>query len=172
MCMIPLQSFKVQIKEFTKHINSIDKGIQFTVENTRADGSMPFLDTLVSLQPDATLCRPVYTKLTHPDQCLHRDSHHRISAKCSLVSTLYYRAKAASSTIHHLQKVLSRWKYPIWALNRMKLKNTAQTNPAEKNRGTYQQTSSTSNSNSQRCHILVPCTKGLCESIKNVCSIM
>ena len=28
--------------EFLKHINSIDKGIQFTTENTKADCSMPF----------------------------------------------------------------------------------------------------------------------------------
>ena len=31
-------------EEFFTHINSIDEGIQFTAENTRADGSMPFLE--------------------------------------------------------------------------------------------------------------------------------
>ena len=29
-------------EEFLNHINFIDKGIQFTAENTKADGSMPF----------------------------------------------------------------------------------------------------------------------------------
>ena len=32
--------------EFLEHINSIDEGIQFTVDNTRADASLPFLDIL------------------------------------------------------------------------------------------------------------------------------
>ena len=35
-------------EEFFDHINSIEESIQFTAENTRADGSMPFLDTLVT----------------------------------------------------------------------------------------------------------------------------
>ena len=35
-------------EEFFNHINSIEEGIQFTAEKTRADGSMPFLDTLVT----------------------------------------------------------------------------------------------------------------------------
>ena len=37
-------------EEFFNHINSIDKNIQFTAETNKADGSMPFLDTLVTPQ--------------------------------------------------------------------------------------------------------------------------
>ena len=40
---------------FLEHINSIDQCIQFTEEATRADGSMPFPDTLVIPQPDGSL---------------------------------------------------------------------------------------------------------------------
>ena len=32
-------------EEFFNHINSIDENIKFTAETTKADGSMPFLDT-------------------------------------------------------------------------------------------------------------------------------
>ena len=42
-------------------MNSIDEGIQFTDENTRADGSMPNLDTLVIPNLKA-VCLPLYTE--------------------------------------------------------------------------------------------------------------
>ena len=35
-------------EEFFKHINSMDPSIQFTVEETRSDGSMPFLNTIIT----------------------------------------------------------------------------------------------------------------------------
>ena len=35
-------------EEFFQHINAIEEKIQFTAETTRADGSIPFLDTLIT----------------------------------------------------------------------------------------------------------------------------
>ena len=55
---------------------------------------MPFLDTLVILQPDGTLATSVYRKPTHTDQHLQWDRHHNISAKYSVMNTLHHRAKA------------------------------------------------------------------------------
>ena len=40
---------------FLEHINSIDPHIQFTTEDAKADGSIPFLDTIVMPQPDNSL---------------------------------------------------------------------------------------------------------------------
>ena len=37
-----------QKNELLEHVNSIDKHIQFTAEDQRSDGAMPFLDTLNS----------------------------------------------------------------------------------------------------------------------------
>ena len=37
-------------KEFMQHINSVDPFILFTTEDTRPDGSIPFLDTLITPQ--------------------------------------------------------------------------------------------------------------------------
>ena len=105
--------------EFLKHINSIDEGIQFTAETTKADDSMPFLDTLVIPQSDGSLTSTVFKKPTHTDQCLQWNSHHAISTKYSVISTLFHRAKAECSTLQHLDeeqehlpKVLTRCKYP------------------------------------------------------------
>ena len=41
-------------EEFFHHINSIEEGFQVTPEDIQADGSLPFLDVLVTPQPDET----------------------------------------------------------------------------------------------------------------------
>ena len=64
--------------EFFQHINGIEKKIQLTAENTRADGSLPFLDTLVTVQEDGILSTSIYRKPTHTNQYLQWDSHHSI----------------------------------------------------------------------------------------------
>ena len=79
--------------EFFHHINSIDDNIKFTAEATKADGSMPFLDTLVTPQSDGSLQTTVYRKSTHTNQYLQWDSHHAISNKYSVISSLLHRAK-------------------------------------------------------------------------------
>ena len=47
--------------EFLEHINSIDDHIQFTCEDQREDGAMPFLDILITPEEDGTLSTSVYT---------------------------------------------------------------------------------------------------------------
>ena len=56
--------------EFFQHINSLDENIKFTTETTKADGSMPFLDTLVTPQSDGSLETTFYRKLNHTNQYL------------------------------------------------------------------------------------------------------
>ena len=78
------------------HINNQDPDIQFTVEPTQ-QGSLPFLDTLVTTETDNTFSTIVYRKPTHTDQYLHWDSNHHITAKQSVYNTLAHRAKIVSS---------------------------------------------------------------------------
>ena len=85
-------------EEFFNHINSIEESIQFTAVDTQADGSLPFLDVLVTPQADGTLSTSVYRKPTHTNKYLQWDSHHAISAKYSVISTLFHRAKEVCST--------------------------------------------------------------------------
>ena len=59
-------------QDLLQHINNQDPHIQFTVEPT-IQGSLPFLDTLVAIQPDSTLSTSVYRKPTHTDQYLYWD---------------------------------------------------------------------------------------------------
>ena len=120
---------KAHKEEFLTHLNSVDKNMQFTTEEPRPDGSLPFLDILITTDKDDRLDTTVYRKPTHTDQYMHWDSHHTISSKYSVVGTLLHRAKTICSNRQllqqeeeHLSKVLMNCKYPIWALNRVKIK--------------------------------------------------
>ena len=121
---------------FFHHIKSLDDNIKFTAETSKADGSVPFLDTLVTPQSDGSLATTVYRKPTHTNQYLQWYSHHAISNKHSIISSLLHRAKDICSNQHlleeeqtHIQRALSMCKYPAWGINRMKLKTgTPKTN--------------------------------------------
>ena len=89
---------KCHQEEFFHHINTIEDSIQFTAETTQADGTLPFLDVLVIPQADGSISTAVYRKPTHTNQYLQWDSHHEISAKYSVISTLFHRAKEVCST--------------------------------------------------------------------------
>ena len=118
---------KAHKEEFLTHLNSVDSNIQFTTEEPRPDGSLPFLDILVTPDKDDRLNTTAYRKPTHTDQYLHWDSHHAISVKYSVVGTLHHRAKTIcfnnqllQQEEEHLQEALMNCNYPIWALNRVK----------------------------------------------------
>ena len=60
---------------FLEHINSIDHHFQFTSEYSKPDGSMPFLDMMITPKEDGRLSTTVYRKPTHTDMYLQWDSH-------------------------------------------------------------------------------------------------
>ena len=102
-------------QEFLDHINSIDHHIQFTSEDSKPDGSTPFLDMMITPKEDGRLSTTVYRKPTHTDMYLQWDSHHSISSKYSVVSTLHHRARTICSSPQllqqeedHLSRVLTR----------------------------------------------------------------
>ena len=143
-------------EEFLDHINNMDPHIQCTTENAKPDGSLPFLDTIVLIQPDNSLLTSVCRKLTHTDPYLWWDSHHHLSAKYSVINTLRHRAKTACSNNQllkeeedHLNRALSNCRYPAWALNRAKMTNM-DNNKRKKNKSTYNM-----NSN-KKPYIVVP----------------
>ena len=111
---------------FLQHINSVDPAIKFMVEDNKEDGFIPFLDTIVKPEDDGTLSITVYRKPTHTDQYMQWDSHHHLSAKFSVINTLFYRAQTVCSKPelfqqekNHLRKALTKCKYPKWALDKV-----------------------------------------------------
>ena len=95
---------KAHKEEFLTHLNSVDNNIQFTTEEPGPDGSLPFLDILITPDKDGRLDTTVYRKPTHMDQYLHCDSHHTISSKYSVVGTLHHRARTICSNNQFLQQ--------------------------------------------------------------------
>ena len=83
-------------EEFFNHINSIEEKIKFTAENTKADGSIPFLDTLVTPKSEGSLSTTVYRKPTHTNQYLLWDSHHAIANKYSVINSPYNKGLSES----------------------------------------------------------------------------
>ena len=83
---------------FFQHMNAIEEKIQFTVENTSADGSLPFQDTLGTSKGDGSLSTSIYRKSTHTNQYLQWDSHHAIANKFSVINSLLHRAKTFAPT--------------------------------------------------------------------------
>ena len=158
-------------QEFLEHINSINPHIQFTSEDSKPDGSMPLLDMMITPTEDGRLSTTVYRKPTHTDMYLKWDSHHPISSKYSVVGTLHHRAKTICSSPHmlqkeedHLPKVLTRCKYPTWAINRVKMKMRT---PAQKKKNKY---SANTQQNCQNPYMVVPYYQSLSESVKRTCN--
>ena len=128
-------TFVIQKEEnkqnFLQQINSVDLAIQFTVENSKEDGIIPFLDTIVKPGTDGKLSITVYRKHTDTDQYLQWDSHHHLSAKYSVISIFTHRAKTVYSNsellqkeMWHLRKALTNCNYPRWALDKVKKRLT------------------------------------------------
>ena len=121
-------------QNFLEHINSVDLGLKFTVEDNEEDSVIPFLDTIVKLKADSRLSITVYRKPTHMDQYLQWDSHHHPSAKYSVINTLMHRAKTVCNKPELLQKemdclrkTLTDCKYPKWGIDRVERRLTKST---------------------------------------------
>ena len=90
-----------------------------------------------------------------------------------VAGTLYHRANTICSDqalLHeeeeHLFKALRRCKYPIWAINRAKLKS--QNPDRTKHRRTNNQRGP-NNTNKQNLFMIVPYHQGLSERVKKTC---
>ena len=164
------RSYKVS---FLQHLNTIDDNIHFTCEEADEDGSIAFLDMLITPDESGRLNTSVYRKATHTDQYLHWDSHHAITSKYSVVGALFHRARTICSKPvqlqreeKHLYQSLRKCKYPVWAINRMKLKS--QSSGLKRRKGNNNKPDP-SNIRAPKPYIVVPYHQGLSESYKNIC---
>jgi len=83
------------VESFTEHLNnSIDEtgSIKFTYEMEH-EGSLLFLDILITRQQNGQLKLTVYRKKTHTDQYLHFESHHPLEHKITVIRTLVARSE-------------------------------------------------------------------------------
>ena len=111
-------------QQLLHYINSQDSHIQFTIEELSQQGTLPFLDTLVTIGPNYNLHTTVYRTPTHTDQYLHWGSSYFTIAKQSVYNTLAHKAKIVSynqealqKKLDHIKKALQACQFPPWALN-------------------------------------------------------
>ena len=137
-------------------------------------GSLPFLDTLVTIEQDNTFSTSVYRKPTHTDQYLYWDSNHCITAKQSVFNTLAHRAKVASSSQERLEQELQLIKTPLqvcqfpnWALNQWHHKFTNQPTNRNNNNNNHQD----NNPNKRNITIVIPFIPGTSEKFMKLCKI-
>ena len=153
-------------EEFLQHINTVNPSIQINVEAAKDDSSIPFLDTKITPEADGTFTIGVYRKLTHTDLHIPWDSKHNLAAKYSVIITLNHRAHTICSTprlieeeLQHLEEVLGQCKYSKWAIKKI----------FRKKQSKEKKQIPTSKHSAKKCHIVIPYTQGICESIKNIC---
>ena len=140
------------------------------MEEAGPDGSIPFLDILITPKADGIFTTMVYRKPTHTDQYLQWDSNHNLASKYSVtINTLTHRARTLCSTaefinteLEHLEEVLRDCKYPRWAIKKILHKQKHQPNKTNKKK---QHQSSIK----KICNMVVPYSQGIGESLKNIC---
>jgi hypothetical protein len=79
------------LKQILADINSFNQQGQFTVEEEE-NGSISFLDVLLTRKDIGKLSKKVYRKPTHTDKYLNFQSYHHLSQKVSVIDSLVYRA--------------------------------------------------------------------------------
>ena len=136
-------------------------------------GSLPFLDTLVTIEPDNTFSTTVYRKPPHTDQYLHWDSKHHITAKQSIYNTLSHRAKIVSSTqdkmdreLQHIRTALQHCQFPDWALNWWQHKFT---NPMQPTTTTNNNNNNPPDNNKKNITIVVSYMPNTGEKFRKLC---
>ena len=110
------------------------------------------------------------------DQCEFVSYTLMFSSEYSVAGTLYHRANTICSDttlLHeeeqHLFKALRKCKYPIWAINRAKLKS--QNSNRRKQRRINNQ-KGPSNTNNQKLYMVVPYHQGLSKRVKKYAANM
>ena len=112
-----------------EQLNTWHPNIKFTIEH-ELEGSLPFLDVLMTRTTDGTLMRRVFHKKTWTGQYLHFNSYCPLRRKIVLVKTLYTRTEricspeVLDSELDKVRKVLNENGYPDYFIERHKPTHT------------------------------------------------
>ena len=158
---------KQHVARLMVHLNEQDENIQFTREDESAEGSLPFLDVSVE-RVDGKISTAVYRKPTHTDRVLSFSSHHPLSAKRSVVLSLFERVSShynendvegRKRETEHLHSVLASNGYPLRFI-----RSTLQ----QASRKKAQQTKSNAKDVEKKPVVVIPYVQGVSDGIKRV----
>jgi hypothetical protein len=85
-------------------LNNQVPSIKFTVEEESEEGTLAFLDCLVTKNPNGEFSTSVFRKPTHTNRYLNFNSNHPVNVKRGLIRSLFIRAKNICSTEEILDK--------------------------------------------------------------------
>ena len=157
-----------QASNLTDHLNTVDTtgSIKFTHEE-EADGTIPFLDTLIERKGEGGVKLKVYRKKTHTNQYLSFHSHHPLHHKLGVVRTLIDRCegivteeedKQAERTT--IKDALGVCGYPAWTMrtvqNQLERKEERKTKKKEQDQ------------EKSRGMVILPYVKDLSEKISRI----
>ena len=94
--------------QFQQHINSLHHSIKLTTTRENGNGSIPFLDILLTHNTDDTYTTELYTKDTHSGISLHYQSAHPQAIKKNTLRNEIRRAIRVSSTPQAEERSISR----------------------------------------------------------------
>ena len=99
---------RTQLENFFHHINNLHQNIKSTMEEER-NGELAFANTLLK-RNNGEISVMVYRKPAHTDQYLHYSSHHQISCKETVASSLFNRSHSFITNKDDLHKENARIK--------------------------------------------------------------
>ena len=85
------------LRDYLHHINSTHPSISFTIETTEDSGSIPFLDTKITVEPNGKYTTELYIKPTSSGIILHADSAQPWKTKRAVLHSQTRRAIRLSS---------------------------------------------------------------------------
>lgn len=121
---------------FLEELNNIHHRIQFTLE-VEVNRQLPFLDLLITRNPDQTLDYTVYRKPTHTNRYLNANSHHHPPQIQSVANTLVsrsFRLTKPTNRQQELQKISTALEENNYKKHNIKKAIRQNNNPAQRAR--------------------------------------
>ena len=159
-------------QQFLIQLNSLNLHKHFTTETPHQQGSLPFLDTLVSADPNGSLITTVFRKPTHrPILTLQQPSQHHqqiqhLQHTYTQGQNCLFKLTVIRTGISAYQNALSWCKYPDWVLHSLQTKMDYKLSIKHCNNNPNPQRDTNTN---KHTFIEVPYSKGLNKSFKNIC---
>ena len=144
LLMTHLSSWRNAQEEFMKHLNSVDKNIQFTAEEARTRRSFTFPGHSDKTRPrrQAAYHSCIGSQHIQTVPSLGQSTPHFIKIQCgwnppSQSQNHLLKPPAPKRRKEHLTKALMKCNYPKWALNKVGMKMNSTANKKQKQDRTH-----------------------------------